>query len=218
MNHWTVSRFAFNLGGSPNLGTLTRSVNRYYLSTMVDSSANWEFSNVFAIENVRVVVDFANKGAPLSGRRWPVAPVKGTVDFAAGDRLLISVKGGAFGPLPYEAEYTFDVGEAAVSVPTESELDAIRIVPNPYLVRHEAQKSSRAPSLRFDYLPEQCDISIYTVALDLVKVLHHQGGPTEYWDLTNQAGNRVGSQLLLAHIEVPGGLSVLKKFAVVLGE
>jgi hypothetical protein len=218
MNHWTVSRFAYNLGSSPNVGIQTRSANRYYLSSRVDSSANWEFTNVIAIENVRIVADFANKGSYTAGRRWPAAPVKGTVDFAAGDRLLINVRGGAFGPLPFEGSFTYDVGEAAASTPTASELEAIRVVPNPYLIRHEAQRSAQAPSLRFDYLPEQCEIRIYTVALDLVRVLYHQGGPTEFWDLTNKAGNRVGSQLFLAHIEAPGGASMIKKFAVVVGE
>jgi hypothetical protein len=130
----------------------------------------------------------------------------------------VNVTGGALGPFPYQANFLYSVGAASKVMPTSAALDDIRVVPNPYLIRNEAQISPRDPRLRFDYLPEECEIRIYTVALDLVKVIHHEGGAVEYWDLTNQAGNRVGSQLLLARIESPGGASTIKKFSVVLGE
>ncbi len=216
-NHWTVSRFAFNLKSNPNIGSFTVSTNRYYLATNVDTTAVWEFSNVIGIENVRIVFDYANKGRG-AGRPWPLAGYKATVDFAPGDKIRVNVTGGALGPFPYQANFLYSVGAASKVMPTSAALDDIRVVPNPYLIRNEAQISPRDPRLRFDYLPEECEIRIYTVALDLVKVIHHEGGAVEYWDLTNQAGNRVGSQLLLARIESPGGASTIKKFSVVLGE
>ena len=97
-------------------------------------------------------------------------------------------------------------------------LDQIRVVPNPYLIRHEAQQSASRPNLRFDYLPELCDIRIYSVSLVLIKTIHHQGGGTEIWDITNSAGKKIGSQMLIAYISVPGGGTVIKKFAVILGD
>jgi hypothetical protein len=95
-------------------------------------------------------------------------------------------------------------------------LDQIRIVPNPYLVTHAAQKSIDQPNLFFNFLPEVCTIRIYTVALDLVAELHHQGGSAESWDLKAQGGQQVASQMFLALIETPQGTRVTKKFAVVI--
>jgi hypothetical protein len=89
-------------------------------------------------------------------------------------------------------------------------------VPNPYLVTHAAQKSIDQPNLFFNFLPEVCTIRIYTVALDLVAELHHQGGSAESWDLKAQGGQQVASQMFLALIETPQGTRVTKKFAVVI--
>jgi hypothetical protein len=97
-------------------------------------------------------------------------------------------------------------------------LDEVRIVPNPYVVEHAAQKTIDAPKLFFNFLPEVCTIRIYTVALDLVAELHHNGGSAETWDLKAQGGHQVASQMFLAVIETPQGTRVTKKFAVVAAE
>jgi hypothetical protein len=97
-------------------------------------------------------------------------------------------------------------------------LDNVRIVPNPYIVEHAAQKTIDAPKLFFNFLPEVCTIRIYTVALDLVAELHHSGGSAESWDLKAQGGQQVASQMFLAVIETPQGTRVTKKFAVVAAE
>ena len=97
-------------------------------------------------------------------------------------------------------------------------LDEVRVVPNPYVVEHAGQKTIEQARLFFNYLPVECTIRIYTVALDLVAELHHQGGSTEQWDLKTQAGQQVASQMFLARIETPQGTSVTKKFSIVLAE
>ncbi len=63
----------------------------------------------------------------------------------------------------------------------KSELDKIKVVPNPYVVTHQAepkllstQTSGRGErSIRFTYIPPGSTISIYTVRGELVKTLHH---------------------------------------------
>ena len=97
-------------------------------------------------------------------------------------------------------------------------LDEVRVVPNPYVVEHAGQKTLEQARLFFNYLPVECTIRIYTVALDLVAELHHQGGSTEQWDMKTQAGQQVASQMFLARIETPQGTSVTKKFSVVVAE
>jgi hypothetical protein len=116
-----------------------------------------------------------------------------------------------------EMENAGSVAQATASASPSSPyaLDEVRIVPNPYVVEHAAQKTIDAPKLFFNFLPEVCTIRIYTVALDLVAELHHNGGSAESWDLKAQGGQQVASQMFLAVIETPQGTRVTKKFAVV---
>jgi len=117
-----------------------------------------------------------------------------------------------------EMESAGIVTPAVQSVPASSpyQLSNIRVVPNPFVVTHAAQQSTNHPVIFFDYLPEVCTIRIYNVALQLVAIIHHQGGSSEQWNLQTQGGQLVASQLLIANIQTPQGTSVIKKFAVVL--
>jgi hypothetical protein len=119
-----------------------------------------------------------------------------------------------------EMENAGSVAQATASATPSSPfaLDDVRIVPNPYIVEHAAQKTIDAPKLFFNFLPEVCTIRIYTVALDLVAELHHNSGSAESWDLKAQGGQQVASQMFLAVIETPQGTRVTKKFAVVAAE
>jgi hypothetical protein len=215
---WTISRWSFDaVTGSDWPLDQRKAANRYYLPTDIDSSKRYLFSNSFYIESVRFVCDFANKGRFI-GRPWPLVGREGTHDFSVGDKIRIVVSGGVSGAMPYNAEFNFAVGHPT-SVPiTSSVLDQIRVVPNPYIVRHEAQLSPGERRILFHYLPEHCVIRIYTVGLDLVKTITHDGGGTDQWDLRTAKGDLVGSQLFVAHFETSDGASTIKKFAVVVGE
>ncbi len=216
-NEWAIARYAKNMKSTSLITINKGGVNKYYYRSPIDTATIWEFANVLSIENLRIVMDFANMGRTL-GHNWPVSAVKGVTDFSAGDKVRFILTGGVRGALPFNSLHTYAVGNASVIPSTKQVLDQVRIVPNPYLVRHEAQRSAGDPVLRFDYLPEKCSIRIYTVSMELVKELQHSGGSTEQWDLRNSAGNRVGSQLLIALIQGESGETVIKKFAVVLGE
>jgi len=98
---------------------------------------------------------------------------------------------------------------------TPEMMEGIRIVPNPYMIRHQAQGTS--PAVYFNYLPSECTIRIYTIAMDLVKTIQHSGGSREEWDLTTEGGQLVASQMFIAHIEATNGIETVKKFAVVMG-
>ena len=215
VSQWGISSWAFNTK-STNF-TTRLGADKYYLSTPIDSTTVWEFSNVLVIENTRIVFDYADKGRGPA-RNWPLASYKATKDFQAGDKIQIVLTGGVGGKMPYQAVYTYLVNPAALANASSSVLNQIRVVPNPYLIQHEAQQSASSPTLRFDYLPEVCEIRIYSISLNLIKVLHHQGGGQEFWDMTNSAGKRIGSQMLIAYISAPGGGTVIKKFSVILGE
>jgi hypothetical protein len=99
-----------------------------------------------------------------------------------------------------------------------SDLSDVRVVPNPYIVEHAAQRSYEHPRLYFNGLPERCTIRIYTAALDLVATISHEGGSAAEWDLRTQGGQQAGSQMFLALIETPEGTSVVRKFSVIIAE
>lgn len=213
---WTISRFTFDAMSGANVDN-RRAANRYYLPTTVDSSTSYIFSNSFYIEGTRFVCDYANQGRGI-GRPWPRVGRKGTRDFSVGDKIKTVITGGVKGVLPFDAVFSFDVGQPSRIPVTLSILNEIRIVPNPYLVRHAAQRLPSERKLLFQYLPDECTIRIYSLGLEIVKTIHHRSGGTEQWDLLNEKGNLVASQLFLAHIESPNGISITRKFAVVTGE
>jgi len=213
---WTISRFTVNARTGASVES-RRAANRYYIPSFVDSTHSYIFANVFYIEGIRFVCDYTNTGR-TPGKQWPRAGRVGTRDFSPGDKLLARVTGGVRGLLPLNAWYSFTIGQPRRVTTTDSILDRVHIVPNPYVVRHEAQRAPVDRRLFFADLPEQCTIRIYTVALDLVKTIYHTGGGVHEWDLRNDNGNLVASQLFIAVLESANGAVTTKKFSVVRGE
>jgi len=193
--------------------------DHYYHTDTLANGDQWEFGHLLNIYESQIAFDFPDRGRG-SGRPglpflWASGHRRGTVDFAIGDRVRIRWDGGRRGEFPRNAEVALTAGAPGTTEITDEMLEQIRIVPNPYMVRHEAQRGQ--PRIYFNYLPDECTIRIYTVALDLVKTIHHSGGSREEWDLTSEGGQLVASQLLVAHIEASNGKSTTKKFAVVIG-
>jgi len=194
--------------------------NRYYLSGLQSNNETWEFGHVLRYYNSRVVFDYTDMGvgSGKSGQQlfWGSVHKRGTKDFTVGDRVDISWSGGVKANFPRDAVVTITSKPTYTSTVTDQIMDKIRIVPNPYLVRHEAQRGTT--ELYFNYLPDECTIRIYTIALDLVKTIHHAGSSREVWDLQTEGGQLVASQMLYAYIEAPNGAKTIKKFSVIVGQ
>jgi len=111
-------------------------------------------------------------------------------------------------------------------------LDAIKVVPNPYLVRNNWDLNKLDKHLMFTHLPTVCTIRIYTLAGDLVKILYHDGsqnsfkamggttptggtGGAEFWDLLSLNDQRVASGIYLFHVDAPGIGTKIGKFAII---
>ena len=112
---------------------------------------------------------------------------------------------------------TVHSNSATPSKYTANILQQIRVVPNPYIISHAGQVTTDAPTLFFNHLPPRCTIRIYNVAGDLIKVISHNGGSQETWDLLSDGRQKVASQLLIAYIKTPDGAHQLVKFAVIVG-
>ncbi len=99
---------------------------------------------------------------------------------------------------------------------TESELDSIKVVPNPYLVRSGYYETASDRRIRFVQLPQQCRISIFTVTGELVKSFEHNDvySGNIWWDLRTGSGNLIAPGLYIYIVEA-GDKQHVGKFAVV---
>jgi hypothetical protein len=214
------SDYAFRVLGVKRTGgsSFNRS-NRYYLSGLISNGEVWDWGHTFSMYQSRIGFDFTDHGVgsgkPTPTFNWGSTHRQGTTDFQAGDRARIRWQGGVRATFPKSALLNVTGPAPGRTDVTQAMMDGIRIVPNPYLVHHEAQRGD--PRIYFNYLPEECEIRIYTVALDLVKTMRHSGGSREEWNLQTEGGQLVASQLLIAYIEAPNGVKTTKKFAVVVG-
>ena len=143
-------------------------------------------------------------------------------DPSQNDKLeLITVK-----PFTSADVYRFSIGAANLpkvetTLPA-SVLDAIRVVPNPYVVANEFESPSGAfagrRQLHFTHLPQQCVIRIFNVAGQLVQTLNVSNTFTEsryIWDMRNKDGNEIPYGVYIYHVESPGVGEKVGKFAVI---
>jgi hypothetical protein len=214
---------------------------RYYLSK-IQNNDTLDFTHFFLIDGAEFLLDFAAKGgrsgATSGGRTYerqyedslqeiPLIPKR---DFAAGDKIMVSTFGGAFGLPKDGAKVTFKLAPSEVSTDgagnqniTDDMLDKILVVPNPYVISTIAQKSTYDAKIFFTRLPKVCTIRIYTVNGDLVRTIQHtdQDGTDrqgmDVWDLLSDNKQRSTSQGMFAVIETPNGAKTIKKFSIVVG-
>lgn len=208
-----------------------------YLLSAIDGADTVDFVNVFAASGMRFVSDFANKsGYDQSKGVWTQQNFtehtekmqRGEVkDFQAGDKIRFTVSGGALGfPLAGAKvrAKVFPSGASAEEM-TDDLLDQVMVVPNPYVVSHQGQRSPYDAKLYFTNLPGKCTIKIFTIDGNLVRTLEHDEMTSpepgkysmEVWDLLSSNRLRVSSQTLIAQIETPNGAKSLKPFSVVVG-
>jgi hypothetical protein len=130
-----------------------------------------------------------------------------------------------FSPAPYNARFRITFSPAAVLA--EKKILEVKVVPNPYLVRNEWERHHDFRKLKFINLPPHCNIYIYNLAGDLVKVLRHdetrpdiggvpgQFGGDEDWDLLNEAHQKPAPGTYIFHIEADDGRSQIGKFVLI---
>ncbi|MCX6142299.1 MAG: hypothetical protein NTZ35_03675, partial [Ignavibacteriales bacterium] len=99
----------------------------------------------------------------------------------------------------YNDSFTFSTSVAgATQTVTSSDLDRIKVVPNPYLVSSQYEPEFgllvREPVrvLRFNNLPYKCTIYIFNVAGDKVQTIEHNSdNGTETWNLRAAGGREI---------------------------
>jgi len=213
---------------------------KYYLSatTQIDGEpVSVDFTHVVNISGSQYVFDHANAGRLIpntsdderhfsfDNKPDPNYPhLNDAIDFKPGDKVKLTNWGSALGlPAPGAKVRAVVRAEDENYKYTEEDLGGIQVVPNPYYINHQNQRSVYDAQLYFTRLPKKCNIKIYTMAGDLVKELEHESSvdnerrAVEVWDLISKNGFRVQSQVLVAVITTPDGESTTKTFSVVVG-
>jgi hypothetical protein len=100
-----------------------------------------------------------------------------------------------------------------------SDLAAIRVVPNPFVVTSVFDTDPNRHEIHFTRIPENCTIKIFTLAGDLVKTIEYKradSGGLDFakWNLKNEFGSEVAYGVYLYHLESAVG-SRIGKIAIV---
>jgi hypothetical protein len=111
-------------------------------------------------------------------------------------------------PLTATDRYQFStVGESITT--TASDLNAIRVVPNPFVVTSGFDTVRDRHEIQFTRLPAACTIKIFTLAGDLVKTIQHDrtasGTSFARWDLKTEFGSEVAYGVYLYHVDSAAG-------------
>lgn len=200
-----------------------------YLLSASNGADVIDFVNVINIDGNFFGLDFVNKGyaADTRTRLWDTVSTPPSKDFSAGDKVVLRTFGGAAGfPLPgakIRARVVPSVPE--INQYTDKMLEDVKVVPNPYYVSHQGQRSPYDAKIYFTRLPKDCKITIYTPSGEIVRTLTHSQLTPEsndrygmdVWDLLTSNRQRVASSVYIAQIETPNGAKAYVKFAVVVG-
>ena len=114
-------------------------------------------------------------------------------------------------------QFTIDGWDPIANDPekTESDLDLVRVVPNPYYAYDTYEGNALTNRVKIANLPEKCVVSIYTLSGTKVRQFRKDNdSPNIDWDLTNFANTPIASGFYLIHIKdlTSGSERVIKFF------
>ena len=113
--------------------------------------------------------------------------------------------------------WTIDLSEiGSIAEMEDNDLEDVYVVPNPYRAGSSFNSVYDDETIYFRGLPDQCDISIYTVTGKLVdRFIHNNSSTGQYaWHLENSSGDKIAPGLYIYHVESDGN-SFAGKFSVV---
>lgn len=97
----------------------------------------------------------------------------------------------------------------------QTDLDIIRVVPNPYYAYSAYEKNALDNRVKITNLPEKCTITIYTVSgLKVKQFTKDSPDTTIEWDLTNFASVPIAGGVYYVHIKSSDGERVIKWFCI----
>ncbi|NJD22852.1 MAG: hypothetical protein FIA82_09330 [Melioribacter sp.] len=129
-----------------------------------------------------------------------------------GDQFTIKT----YKPFRKEIRYEFNTQKAAYSSTQEIDLNKIRVVPDPYIVSNIWETNQFGKKLMFNHLPNECRISIFTVAGDhIADIDHNDNKGYEYWDMRTYNSQYIAYGLYVYVVTIPNGQQKVGKFLVI---
>jgi hypothetical protein len=100
---------------------------------------------------------------------------------------------------------------------TQSTLQQVMVVPNPYIVTADWETDINHKSLHFTHLPNECVIKIFTLTGELVYTILHNDifSGQEEWNLRSMNRQEVAPGLYVFVVETPNHEKQVGKFAVI---
>lgn len=159
--------------------------------------------SAFTFQGLEGVLEFKSANPPASGNVFS-AEIEKPVDLSLKDA------------------WTFSIAGSSVSRDKIREsISNIKVVPNPYIVSSlyepEFGELRREPlrQIQFINLPNMCTIHIFSVAADLVKMLHHDSASgTENWDLKADGGREIAPGIYI-YVVKADGIEYKSRFAII---
>jgi hypothetical protein len=112
--------------------------------------------------------------------------------------------------------YQISFTESSFKLVTKTELEEIRVVPNPYVVNAAWEIAKNVRRLQFMFLPPECTISIYTIRGELVtKLVHNDGSGSLDWNLTSDSNQDLAFGVYIYIVKTPSGEEHMGKFALI---
>jgi len=120
-----------------------------------------------------------------------------------------------FKPFSSSVKYEFTI--IAFSIDTEQiDLNAVRVVPNPYMLHSKYESTPYDRRLMFANLPQQCEIQIYNIAGEHIKTIQHTNNlGYEYWDLRTKYGLEVAYGLYVFVVKNDAQTKAKGKFVII---
>jgi hypothetical protein len=112
--------------------------------------------------------------------------------------------------VPPLQDYDISINQGVVEYVKLDKLN-VKVVPNPYMVTNEWQKSRFQRKLKFINLPPECTIRIYTTNGELIKTIKHSErvrgsaqpnelGGDEWWDVLTEYNQMPASGVYIFHV------------------
>lgn len=193
-----------------------------YPEFLKETSTNAEKQGIY----LPYISIFFNNTGRVNPMNWADRPVDGEV----WDVVIDTDK--EFESPPVGAEYTIEITPSTFTAATDSMLEEVKVVPNPYVVRSEYDLDYTYRKMYFTNLPNECTINIYTLSGDLIKTIEHN---TEFyridegdsilvndvtngaasWDILTDNQQIPAPGLYLYKVMTPDGSSYIGKFAII---
>ncbi len=174
--------------------------NEYITSTQASLYHHWFYiSGVWYYFDGGAALNWADQ--PDSGDVWQVFSSQQTIPPFTGTAYTIRTQKFSYG--------TTDDGG----------MELIKVVPNPYIIRADWDRSKMTRKIQFTHLPSKCTIRIYNLSGSLIRILEHEStsetGGVEEWNIRTKDEQIPASGIYIYHISTPDGKEKLGKFALI---